>query len=114
MNYQAIKNKAYLMLKKYGSECSLHIQTEKTYNAETNCYEGEEEIVNGVAIINSYDSRHINEEIKAGDVKILCVIEKKPKVDDVIFIGDTFYTVINVSEVKPNGIEVVYYEVQGR
>ena len=38
----------------------------------------------------------------------------KPNMNDTIEIGSERYTVINSNRISPNGIDTLYYDIQGR
>lgn len=115
MNYSVYKDKATAKIKQYGSPCYVLRTFGEQYDEESDSYIGEEVKINGFALLSSFNTRDVDgTNIKLGDVNIMCVLDSKPQVEEKLVIGDTEYTIVNISECNPDGNCVIYYRVQGR
>jgi hypothetical protein len=87
-------------------------QTKGTYNPTTGKHASINERYDGRGIFEAFDTRELNNEVKAGDLNLICLaneLDEEPKIDDVIVQNDNHYDVKNV---KP--VHGVIYEVQIR
>lgn len=114
-DYTKYREKARSKITQYGNPIVLVQAGEETYNPSTNQYEKNEVRTNGVALQSRYSTQFIDgTNIKMGDIKFMTVIDKRPVVNDKLEYMGKVYTVINASEVNPNGEEPVYYDIQAR
>ena len=93
------------------------LSNEQVYDEEKDEYISvdTETTFNGVAVVSAYNSRLIDgTNILNGDVNIMASFPVKPNMNDTIEIGSERYTVINSNRISPNGIDVLYYDIQGR
>lgn len=115
MNYNKIAKSAKKTIIKNGSPCYIKRVNEPVYNHDTHEYEGVDVVINGYAVQDSFAVENIDgTNIKTGDVRLMCVFDGVPLVDDSLFIGDNKYTVISIRKVQPDGVTVIYYDIQGR
>jgi len=122
LNYDNLALAAKRLIGDNGCKCVLRIIGSSFYNPDTNRYETEEELFNGLAVICNYDERLIDGTvIKSGDRKVKAILEGEPvtgtsKLDIYDNTGvkiDTFQ-IINYAPVKPNGSTTIMYNLQCR
>lgn len=115
MNYKKIADKAYSKIRQYGSECIIKRVTGSVYNPVTNKYEGAEDDVKGYALQSSFNMENIDgTNIKAGDILLMCVFDKEPKINETVLFGGNQYKIISLASVNPDGKNVMYYKAQCR
>ena len=116
MNYQKYAEKAKAKISQYGSPCKvIRKDANEQYDEEKDEYIGTDTEINGSAIISTYSSSDIDgTNIKMGDVRIMCVLESPPMVEDRIQVGGKEYSILDVSELNIDGNTVIYYKVHGR
>lgn len=116
MNYSKYSKLTKDKLTKYGGKCFvIRKGTNEVYNPITDEYESTKIVIEGVGLLGSFENNEINgSSVLGGDVKIMCTLNDKPKVADVIQFGKKNYTIVNISEVNPDGNCVIYYDIQAR
>ncbi len=115
MDYSKYSKTVQDKLSQYGNTMYIIRKGEEVYNPDTNEYEGEEIRIKGLGLLSNYSIDHINgTSILNGDVNIMAYFTEKVFAGDVIEYGDKKYTVITVRELNPNGMNAIYYLIQGR
>ena len=117
MNYKTIQKKAYNAIKKNGTSAILYHSTgKKTYDKTTNTYTEDKDEYNGFVLVSTFKAEKINgENIKAGDVSLLCTFPARPVISDVIKTkSGKQYTAVFVEPVSPDDETDIMYTVQGR
>ena len=117
MNYKKVQKKVYNALKKNGTSAVLyHPNGTKTYDKTTNTYTEEKDECKGFVLVSAYKVEKIDgENIKAGDVSLLCNFSVRPEISDVIKTkAGKQYTVVFIEPVSPDDETDIMYTVQGR
>ena len=110
--YTKYQNKTKEKLQQYGNEVLVKHILQEEYNYETNEYEREEEIIQGYGVQNSFNIQHINGSvIQAGDVVLMCSLDKAPCIADKIVFGGKEYSVVDYRTENPDGTCVIYYDI---
>jgi hypothetical protein len=123
LNYSKLALIAKKLIGTNGTKVVLRIPMgQPVYNPQTNEYESQEVLYNGVGIVANYRDQLIDGTvIQSGDLKIKAVIDGEPiagtsKLDIYSREGvkvDTLQ-IINVSPVNPNAGQVIMYNLQCR
>lgn len=115
MNYSKYRNTAKSKLGKYGADCVVVRTSDEKYNPETNEYERQSEEIKGKCLVTSFDASDVDgTNVKAGDVRIMAVLDKEPETGDFITVGTRTYSVVSWSEQNPNSDTAIFYTIQGR
>lgn len=115
MNYSKYAKITKQKLTQYGGDCVITRKSAETYNPETNEYESTVIKINGKGIISNYSVENIDgTNVLAGDVNIMAVFDDAPKINDELKIGDKEYHIVNFTELNPNGLSSIYYNIQAR
>jgi len=124
INYPQLAATAKRILGSNGTRCVLVNPSGKppVYNPVTNEYEEQKERFDGYCIVSGYEDRLIDGTvIKAGDRKVMAVLEGEPKpglsslevYDKAGKLRET-YQVINPTKVSPDATTVILYRLQCR
>lgn len=116
MNYSKYNKIAKEKIAKYGSPLTVSRVTSEVYDESTDTYNSVVTTeITGYGIVNNFNEKDIDgTNILAGDVMIMCWLPQEPLVEDKIEIGSKTYTCISVSELNVNGVDNIYYKLQGR
>lgn len=121
MEYGKFQNVAIKLLSKFGTSKNIKLKKDTenpTVDAVTKRSVKVYETYTGYGVKLGYETEAIgslDNIIKAGDVKIICVFDVEPaeQKDQIIFGNDTF-NIINVKKVDPDATTVVLYSIQCR
>lgn len=108
--YENLASTALTQIADKGRSVTYRVKSDGTYNPATGARTGQtitETTVN-MAFINYNRNEIDGEVIKTGDVKGLLASGVTPKPADEITDGTTIWRVINVNEIKPANVSVMY------
>lgn len=116
MDYGKYAVKAKNKIEQYGGLVQIIRKGEdEVYDPETNSYVSTETIIKGKGILSRYTTEQTNGTlILQGDVKLMCVLDSAPVLDDVLEIGGVKYLVKDIAPLNPDGNTVIYYNLQLR
>lgn len=115
MDYSKYYTKTLSKLTKYGSTCKLVKTVGQVYEPSTNEYKNVNEIVEGKAILSTFDIEMVNgTSIQNGDISLLCCFPERPVNNNNIVFGDKTYIVVSVNPCNIDGKTDIFYEVQAR
>lgn len=115
MDYNKYNQKTKEILQKFGATCSIVRKVDEVYNVETNEYTSVNEVIDGKAILSTYDINLVNNTtIESGDISLLCWLPSKPKVSDEIEFSGKKYVIKFVNPCNVDGKTDIFFEVQAR
>ena len=124
VNYAKLQGVAKRLIGSNGTSCMLVNPSGNppVYNPATDEYEKQKERLGGCCIVSGYEDRLVDGTvIKAGDRKVMAVLEGEPKpglsslevYDKAGKLRDT-YQVINATTASPDATTVILYRLQCR
>lgn len=116
MNYDKYRKIAENKIKQYGGKCFIIRKgADEVYNPTTCQYESTEEIIEGSAVMSTFDVSQVNgTSILSGDVKLMCTFPKEPLITDKVTFGSKTYTIVSIQPMNPNGSCTIIYDIQAR
>lgn len=116
MNYAKYQNIAKKKIQQYGGKCFIIRKgADEIYNPETCQYESTEKIIEGSAVMSTFDISQINgTSILSGDIKLMCTLPEKPLITDKIIFGSETYIIIDIHPMNPDGSCAIMYDIHAR
>jgi hypothetical protein len=120
--YEDLKNKTVIpLLEQFGKTIEMQNKTNSVYDPVTGKY-GDDTFVKfaeGLAVQTVYSNKDIDGKlIKQGDKELICAqttnLSIELKADDRIIMDGVTWNVVNVGEVKPGNVRLLYKGVQLR
>lgn len=110
-DYTNISKTALAQIADKGRTIGILYKTEGTYDADTDSVSGNSaETVVVKAVVTNFNRRDVADGlVEAGDLQVLIAASgiAKPRTNDIVIDGDEF-TVINVTEIKPGSVAILY------
>lgn len=111
MNYNELKLTARQLLKEFGREVSLIRRTGDTYTPDNGLVKGTEQTIRGPAVnfpFKKSDRLRPDTLIQAGDEQVIIELSVKPRSTDLIDLDGVVYSIIDVENIAPAGVNVIY------
>lgn len=112
MDYTKYADKARVKIAQYGNDVEIIRKADRVYDKETHSYISQNEVISGKGLLQNIDSTNIDGTvIQIGDVRLMCVLDKEPKLNDVLYFADKEYSIVKIDRLSPDGTTVIYYNL---
>lgn len=111
MNYNELKLTARQLLKDFGRPVSVVRRTGDTYTPNNGLVPGTEQTITGFAVnfpFKKSDRLRPDTLIQAGDEQVIIELSTKPESTDLVNLDGVFYSIIDVENIAPAGVNVIY------